>query len=86
MIIINILKTIKLEEQETYFNEKHIGGDDFPYLLYSKVGCKIRTGKWSVIFLRVKQVTHSNEGPGAGSALGTLTPAIRMKGFDKCKD
>ena len=33
MIIINILKTINLEEKKTYFNEKHIGGDDFPYLL-----------------------------------------------------
>ena len=33
MIITNILKSINLEEQLTYFNEKHIGGDDFPHLL-----------------------------------------------------
>ena len=33
MIITNILKTISLEEQQTHFKEKHIGGDDFPRLL-----------------------------------------------------
>ena len=33
MIITNILKTINLEKQYSYFNEKHIGGDDFPHLL-----------------------------------------------------
>ena len=24
-------KTINLEEKQTYFNEQHIGGDDFPH-------------------------------------------------------
>ena len=33
MIITNILKTISLEEQQTHFKEKYIGGDYFPRLL-----------------------------------------------------
>ena len=70
MIIANILKIIKLEEQQTCFNEKHIGGDDFPHLLQGKVGSKIRTSKWSALFLGTKRVSHSNEGNGAGATLG----------------
>ena len=65
MIITNIPKTINLEGQWIYVNQKHIGGNNFPHLLKSKTGCEIWIWKWSPAFLGAKRVSHSSEGRAA---------------------
>ena len=82
MMITNMLSTKNLQEQKTYFNEKHTEGNDFPHdLIQSKVDCEIKTCKWFALFLGTKRVSHSNE---RAQLLENLTEVIRMEGFGKC--
>ena len=49
-MIIIILRTINLEEQYTYFNEKHIGGDDSPLFSRARQGAKYRLENGQLFF------------------------------------
>ena len=84
MIITNVLKTINLGEEQTYFNEEgieYIGGDNFPHLLQGQAGCEIKTLKWSSVFLAAKRTSHSTDKPGVSATLGKLESSDSNESF-----